>query len=231
MLTAVCFWWTDPAVKHKPRYRYTVRDVEIRRDALRRHLTVPYEFVCVTDRPDQVPEGARAVELDHKVFAPGTRYAKLMLFRRDIASVLGERLFYLDLDAAIVRNIDGIVSREDPLVMLRNVNFGQPRRTFFDTGMLLLSAGVRPDIYEHFNAQHDQRRREDGITTTDQWWISHCVSPANAAWPEGSGVYNASRLDGGCLPGDARIVLFPGKRHLSWTETQEVYPWLQEHYR
>lgn len=231
MLTAVCFWWTDPAVAHKERYNYTARDVEVRRNALRRHLTVPYELVCVTDRPGDVPEGVRAIELDRRVFAPGTRYAKLMLFRRDAARLLGERLFYLDLDAAIVRNIDKTVSRPEKLVMLKNVNYGQPRRTFFDSGMLMLTSGARPDIYEDFDAACDEPRQKDGFSTTDQWWLSERVTQSAPHWDHTDGVLNASLIGGPQLPDDARIVLFPGNRQPSWPQTQKAFPWLKTHYR
>lgn len=231
MLTAVCFWWTDPAVVHKERYRYTARDVEVRRNALRRHLTVPHELVCVTDRPGEVPDGVRAVELDRGVFAPGTRYAKLMLFRRDIAEILGERIFYLDLDAAIVRNIDTITQWGEPLVLLKNANYGRPGRTRFETGMIMLLAGARPDIYEDFGADCDEERRKQGLNTTDQWWISARLSERTPSWDWRDGVLNASLIGGPDLPAHARIVLFPGNRQPSWAKTQKDFPWLKTHYR
>jgi hypothetical protein len=232
MITVVAFWWTDPAVATKTRYQYTAHDVEVRRNALCRHLTVPYEFVCVTDRPQELPDGVRGVAMDPTVFAPGTRYAKLMLFRRGIAGVLGDRILYFDLDAAVVRNIDAIASRPEPLIMFRNANYRVlPRRTLFDTGIMMLDAGARPDIYEKFGPAEDRKRRDRGFSTTDQWWISECVDEDCAVFTNDEGIMNASLIGGPHLPDKARIVLFPGNRHMSWPETQRQYPWLKTHYR
>lgn len=232
MITVVCFWWNDPTVATKSRYRYTAYDVEVRRNALRRHLTVPYEFVCVTDRPGELPDGVRGVEMDPTVFAPGTRYAKLMLFRRGIGGVLGQRILYFDLDAVVVQNIDAIASRPEPLVLFRNANYRiLPRRTFFDTGIMMLDAGARPDIYEQFGPVCDRERRDKGFSTTDQWWISERVGEDCAVFTNEEGVLNASLIGGSELPDNARIVLFPGNRHMSWPKTQEEFPWLRTYYR
>lgn len=236
MLTVCSFWWHDPSVADQERYQYRPRHIEIHRSMFARHLTVPHAYVCVTDRPDLVPGGIRTVPLDRRTFVPGTRYAKLMLFRRDIADLLGERILYVDLDVVVTGSMDPIVDRPEPLVLYRNANWGRPRRTRFNSSMILLTAGVRPDLYEDFDPQRSPAEMAGHGRATDQAWISARVDHDAPYWDHTHGVYNAARLSdigpnvGGALPAGARIVLFMGKREPGMPSVQAKFPWVMEHW-
>jgi hypothetical protein len=196
--------------------------------------------VCITDRPELVDQSIRTVPLDRRTFVAGTRYAKLMLFRRDIAALIGPRVLYSDLDVVLVKNCDPLVQRREPLVLYRNANFGLlPGRTRFNSSLILLDAGVRPDLYEDFDrATSPGRVRGLGHgRATDQAWISSRVDHANPYWDHTHGVWNAMRMsDRGPgvateLPAGARIVLFMGKREPGIARVQEKFPWVKEHWR
>ncbi|MFO7971580.1 MAG: hypothetical protein R6U40_07500, partial [Desulfobacterales bacterium] len=104
-LIVVCFWWFDPYAAKQPRRAYGPRHVEILRNSMARHLTVPHCFVCVTDRPEKLPTDIETAPLDKTTYMENTRFAKLMLFRRDIADIFGgDRILYSDIDNVVVGN-------------------------------------------------------------------------------------------------------------------------------
>lgn len=234
MLTVCSFWWTDPAVADKARYQYAPKEVYLHRAMFARCLREPHRYVCVTDRPEALA-GIETVAIDRTTHVPGTRFAKLMLFRRDIAGLLGERILYTDLDSVGVCDFDPLVCRPEDLVLWRNPNFGVPRRARYNTSILLIRAGRRPEFFERFDKRvhpGELARRWGG---TDQAWISHLASPDEAHWTEADGVYGAGRLGdvaegaGSELPANARIVFFPGNRQPGMAHVQEKHPWIRQY--
>jgi hypothetical protein len=237
-LIVACFWWFDPYAAQLPRRNYGPRHVEILRNSMARHLTVPHHFVCITDHPEKLPSDIETAPLDRTTYMERTRFAKLMLFRRDIADILGgNRILYSDIDNVVVGNMDPVIDRTEPLVLYRNPNWPAKRRARFNTSMILLSGGCRPDLYENINLKKDPQRLRARSGGTDQAWISEQVDHDNPYWDRTHGVYNAMRIgdleNSGIefdLPDDARIVFFPGKRNPSEKETQERWPWIKEHW-
>lgn len=236
-LIVVCFLWHDPQAKCRDIYTYGPDHVRILRDMVKRNLTVPHEFVCVTDRPQQLPD-MRTVDLDRSTFVPGTRYAKLMLWRRDIGEVIGNRILYLDLDCVVTRSLDPVVDRKEDVVLWRNPNFQGPgkRRARYNTSIMLLSAGARPQLYEEFNPRVHPALLRKVWGGTDQAWVSHKLSwDDEAYWTDADGVYGAGRLKdvvpgvGTELPDNARVVFFPGSREPGMKSVQEKHPWIAEY--
>lgn len=234
VLTVVCFWWFDPHGKANHVYIYGADHVVMLKRMVERHLTVPHEFVCVTDKPEKLP-GIRTVKLDRKTWVPGTRYVKLMLWRKDIAEVIGERILYLDLDCVVTRNLDHLVQRDEDVVLWRNPNFGGKRRARYNTSIMLFTAGARPELYETFDPHRHPGELRQKWGGTDQAWISTRCSPEEAYWTDADGVYGAGRLKdivpgvGTTLPENARIVFFPGSREPGMKTVQQLHPWIKEH--
>lgn len=234
MITVASFWWKDQAVAHKARYTYSEADVLALKRSVARFLKQPHRFVCLTD--EKLTSGEiEAIPLDHRTFVSGTRYVKLMLFRPDIASVLGEKILYLDLDSVIVNDLDPIVDRDEDLVLWRNPNFGVPRRARYNTSIMLIRAGKRSEFWTDFDPNKTPAKMSETWGGTDQAWISHRASPEEAHWTSDDGVYGAGRLGdvaagaGTVLPDNARIVFFPGNRHLSQLEVRQKHPWIGEY--
>lgn len=237
-LTVVCFWWVDPAVTGQSRYRYTAEDVAYLAKGVKKHLSVPHEFVCVTDMPDALKdiEGVNTLDIDWTKHVPGTRFVKLMLYRPN-GALAGKRVLYLDLDAVPVRSLDPLVDRGEDLVLFRNPNFGTPRRAFYNTSIILHTCGTRPELWTDFDRLTTPEMLARHWGGTDQAWISHCASREEAHWTDKDGVYGAGRLFNGKmgegvtseLPDNARIVFFPGDRHLREEKVQKQHPWIVEH--
>lgn len=237
MITVVCFLWHDPNGKNNDLYIYGVEHVAKLKRMVDRHLTVPHEFVCITDRPQaEMPEGVRAEPINMATHVPGSRFVKLQLYRPDAEQTLGKRLLCLDLDTVIVRNIDALVDRPEDLVLWRNPNFGGRRRARYNTSIVLLRAGARPEFWRCFDKDRHPQILSAAVGGTDQAWVSHLASSEEAHWTDKDGIYGAGRLLDivpgvqTTLPDNARIVFFPGRREPSMQATQQLHPWIAEHY-
>jgi len=200
-----------------------------------RHLSLDHEFVCVTDRPEEI-DFCRTVVLNKETFVPGTRFVKLMMYRADSKQLIGERILYLDLDCVIVDSLDPIADREEDLVLWRNPNFGAKRRARYNTSIILHRTGTRTELHSCFDKRKHPTILRRQIGGTDQAWISFsCDEVKEAHWTDKQGVYGAGRLRdivdgvGTELPKNARIVFFPGSREPGMAKIQAIHPWKREH--
>lgn len=117
-ITVACVWWGTA---------YPVKYVINLRNMVARHLTIPYEFVCISDR-DDVPEGVRKIptpvpnELcqgkDQGGHSKGW-WAKVGLYKPDLFGD-AKRVLYMDLDIVITGSLDKIVSVQEPFCMIEN---------------------------------------------------------------------------------------------------------------
>lgn len=237
MLTVCCFLWHDPHAKHRALYTYGAGHVRTLRAMVARHLQQPHRFVCVTDGAEDLGD-VETVPLDTTCHVPGARFVKLQLFRPDIGNQLGDRILYMDLDTVIVGGLDVLVDRPEPLVLWRNPNHAPGnRRARYNTSIMLLTAGVRPDLWHDFDRHKTPAMLSQHVGGTDQAWISHRTSADEAHWTDADGIYGAGRLLDivpgvqTTLPANARVVFFPGRREPSMPDIQKLHPWIEAHYR
>lgn len=238
-LTVTCFYWSDPKAKRREFYKYTPEHVYILKRMVKRNLTIPHDFVCVTDKPEQFDEQINTVPLDRKTFIPGTMFAKLMLWRRDIGDIIGgNRILYLDLDCVIIDSLDPIVDRPENVVLWHNPKFKGPtgKRTKYNTSIILLTAGTKPKLYEKFKPKQHPAELKKFCTGDDQGWVSYKLGWDEAHWTDMDGIYTISSLKGWRTPGvttelpeNARIIFFSGKRTPQMEETQAKCPWIRRY--
>jgi hypothetical protein len=156
MITVLCVRF---GTKYGPEY------VERLRNMVARHLTVPYEFVCLTD--DQRPiEGVRSL------IQPNAGYAKpwwhkVHMFDPHLG--LQGKILYFDLDVVIHNSIDKLVAFQD--IEFRGIR--DFNRKFHDNWNMLNSsvmcwpAGLHSDIWTTFTQQPNRAQQLHG----DQDWI------------------------------------------------------------
>jgi len=232
MLEVICFLWFDPHGARNKVYVYDERHVRALKTMVDRHLSVPHEFVCVSDRKI---EGVNTIPIDPASHVPSTRYAKLMMFNPR-GPLAGKRFLYLDLDAVLTASIDPLVTRDEKLVLWRNPNFGVPRRAFYNTSIILHTGGSRPEFWTDFDPGLTPGWLSNMWGGTDQAWVSHRATKHEAHWTDSDGVYGAGRLGdvapgaGTGLPGNARIVFTPGEREPSMPHMRTAHPWIADHY-
>lgn len=229
MLTFVCWKWRDPGTGHRlPSVcSYTAHHVNVLQRMLDRHVSVPHRVVCLTDDPagvecETLPVPTQYAEL-------GGCFRRLWMFSDEAAAVLGERFVSIDLDVVVLDDLAPLFDRPEPLVM----NSYMPGSHWdpdqhVNGGMMLITAGAHPELWEHFTPACGTFRVRDGrrrglCIGTDQAWIRLKLGKTVPRWGAADGVYDA-RFTREVAPRDARIVLFAGRRDPSL----DSRPWVQD---
>lgn len=202
---------------------------------VKKHLTLPHEFVCITDKPElfDLDSDIRAVAMDTSAHAPGKLFAKLWTFAPEAKEIVGKRILQLDLDTIIVGNIDAIVDRDEELVLWRNparVPWENPtkNRALYNTSIVLHTAGSLPHYWGDFDPSRPMVR-------DDQAWISMLAGLSMPYWDATDGLYRIARGDtpgsgvNGHLPDNARIVFAPGSEgKFDHPRVRDANPWIAD---
>jgi hypothetical protein len=156
---------------------------------VRRFLTVPHRFVCLTDDPVGIDDDIETKPLVEKL--PGW-WNKVALFKSQVHDLRGTLLF-LDLDMVIIRNIDELLSYPGKFVAFPTFrNEGE-----FASALLRFEIGRQNRVWDMFEP------RAEGVIQEiygDQNWINACCTVTNCheytrrvreLWPEVT--------PGGCL--------------------------------
>jgi hypothetical protein len=207
VLTVGTWVWGD---KYGPEY------MERLEAGLRRHLTGEYRFrVFRPDREDMHLTGGCLVRL--RMFDPAWQA------RNGIGPE--DRLACIDLDVVVTGSLDPLFERVEPFVILHGGNSLNPCP--FNGSLMMLRGGAYPEAWSDLS-EAALKRVKFYAFPDDQGWLAHKV-PHAAGWKVGqaSGVYAFRKPGwpgGDDLPGDARLVVFPGWRdpqafqHLSWVK-------------
>lgn len=228
-LTVLVFKWHDPAGRHNALYTYDSGYVNRMANMLRRHLSRPYELVCVTDDTAGLDSSIRVIELPSEVAALPGEYRKLYVFHRSLAARIGARVLMLDLDLVIVGPIDELVARAEPFIAWschENTKVGR-----FNTSVVLMDTGAFHDAWDRFEGESSieeiQRLGYDGW---EQDWVSHVVGERGTRWARrGEGIDSFMEVRDGFRP-TTRIVSFNGRRSPAMTQLQAQFPWITQHW-
>jgi len=238
MLTVACYLWTDPVWKHSGTFLYNPGHVRQLQKAVAKNLTIPHEFVCITDKPHafDADRDIRPVPIDRTKHIPGTEYVKLMTFHPLSRELIGERVFQLDLDTVIVGNLDQLVDRGEDVVVWRNptrLPYDNPvvaSRPYYNGSVILHRCGTWPAVW-NFNTKMPNRPRDTQV------WMSQVLGPNAPYWDGNDGIYRLAREDtpgsgvSGELPANARIVTFPGDMGKPWLpEVRKANPWIEKYW-
>jgi hypothetical protein len=157
--------------------RYSRDYVERLRNMVSRHLTVPYEFVCLTD--DSTPiDGVRIIYQPNAGYAKGW-WHKIHMF--DPSLPVSGRILYFDLDIVLINNIDKLISNLDNnfygiLDFTRSV---QPHRQSLNSSVMSWIHGNHCNIWHDFHTFYKSAIRLHG----DQDWIWHLCKREIKFWP------------------------------------------------
>lgn len=201
-LTVACVFVKGP-------YPYTSDYVVRLERMVRRYLSRPFRFVCLTDQPAALPtiETIPITSLEGLVPRNGVGYwNKMRLF--DPAIGLEGRVLYLDLDTLVVADLDPIVDfkavfalttdaflNERPLLDKDRDGRRVVRR--FNGSVMVFDVGVMTEaMFQHWNLDAAQ------LYSTDQDWIAAYakeargmplewfprISQVQPPWPNGTKV-------------------------------------------
>lgn len=152
--------------------------VERLRNMVARHMTIPYEFACLTD--DQHPiEGVRTIYQPNSNYAKGW-WHKVHMF--DPALPISGRILYFDLDIVIHNNIDKLATwHRSEFLGIHDFN-----RAFYANWMNLNSSalawnhGEQQHIWNQFKKSPTEALRLHG----DQDWIWKTSKDRIKFWPK-----------------------------------------------
>jgi len=166
----VCLKWGD---------KYSSEYVNKLNSMVKRHLTLPYEFVCFTDDPDGIDYDIRIEPLPS---LPVTGWwFKPYFFNPEL--VLTGTILFLDLDIIVFKNIDYLFTyNPGKFCIIRDFNRHYIKNyNKFNSSVFRLNTGDHPIVYNEFikNAKSLSTRFRG-----DQDWIRHCVTTDFSYWPD-----------------------------------------------
>lgn len=147
---------------------------------VRRNLTLPFEFVCFTENPQDLDPAIRVEPLP-RIRGIGGWWFKPMFFNPDL-NIKGTILF-LDLDVIVFENIDKLFTyAPGHFCIIRDFNRkNQPHWQKFNSSCFRLETGQHSQVYtEYWRDPEANSRKFHG----DQDWIYHMVKTNFTFWPD-----------------------------------------------
>lgn len=249
MLTIVLWHWGQ---------RYGRQHLVAMQAMLARHLSLPHDIVCITDRPKDLPSGIRPFDIRHTIPKRGdfNCIRRMWLYAGPSKKAaawpghLGDRLLQLDLDVVLTADITPLVDRPDSFVIWKSDSTKKPNRPHgwaYNATVMLLTPGARRDVWDRY---HPDRLRIEQAADRDGWDVRTCSDQAIATyllkddppaiWTAEDGIhaYRAFAGPDGMkdrgLPEGCRIVSFHGRRgarHPGAPELQARSPWIAQHWK
>lgn len=171
-------------------------------NALRRHMSGPHRFFCLTDDPSTLPEGVEPLEPAPNLFG---WWNKMALFKP--GKLPEGQTLYFDLDTVPIGSLDDLASYRGPLIGMRDP-FNKRR-----FGSAIMSWDVRQA--EYLWHAYESAGRPQFDPEGDQAFIESAAPRFTDRWQDFlPGQIVSFKADcvplGGIVPG-ARIICFHGK--------------------
>lgn len=184
---------------------YTIDYVVKLRNMIKRHSTVDYEFVCLTD-VDIDESICKSIKLVREY---NGWWSKIEIFRPDLVKT--GRIVYFDLDTVILKNIDDILTYDYNISALQPWNERNRKNGLCASGMM---AWRNDGSFSFLFSQFDPGKTKK-YSRGDQEYISEILAN-NGTSPEFfqkifSGIYSYKRNCRKGIPKDAQIICFHGR--------------------
>jgi hypothetical protein len=211
---------------------------------VKRNLTLPYRFICLTDDPTGLDAHieTRPLPAFIKIEGPDRAWPKISVFQKELFDIKGRTLF-LDVDVVLTGNIDALFTYPGEFLIIRDWITKMP---IGNSSVFRFEAGAHSGLLDNFlanyvNIQKEVRNEQEYISKElyaankldywpEEWCVSfkyHCMyrCPLNLLYPPEP------------PPETARIVVFHGHpnpidavegntRH--WTRHVHPTPWVAE---
>lgn len=147
IVNVVCMKWGS---------KYTAEDVNILYSMVKRNISIPYRFVCLTDDTSGLLPEIETLDLPY-IKVPEKNdidpWRKLGMFSKQIGDLEGKCLF-LDLDIIIVDNIDCFFSYSDKFSIIEN--WTQQGRNIGNSSVYCFEIGKHTDVLEYYLNNMDE---------------------------------------------------------------------------
>ena len=136
--------------------KYGAKDVNCLYSMVKRHLSRPHRFVCLTDDRQGINPDVECFDMPlidvpkEKDVSP---WRKLGMFSENIADLTGKSLF-LDLDIVIVDNIDCFFSFSNKFTIIEN--WTQAGRGIGNSAVYCFNIGQHADVLNYYNSHTDE---------------------------------------------------------------------------
>ena len=213
---------------------------------VRRHLSRPFRFVCLTDNGkglDPAIESFPLIQLDIPN-GPERGWDKLTTFSNPLYDLKGQALF-LDLDVVIIDSIDCFFDFDAQFPIIKD---WVKKNVTGNSSVYRFTVNAHADILENFRKNHVKIREE---VRNEQEYLSQYVARHDklAYWPKErcrSFKYHCNRKGLGSWfhppepPPQAKIIIFHGKpnppdailgRSGKWYRKILPTPWVAEHWQ
>ena len=157
-LVVACVYWGD---------KYPIGYVERLYNSVKRNLTVPFRFACLTDQEVNIP----GVETYRTKYDWPGWWQKVGLF--DPGLFTGKRVLYFDLDVVICRSIYNLALVADPIALVENFSPNRGRSAHNSSIMVWDSDGPAQAIFREFEKDPDRVMEN---LHGDQCWIWRVMS-------------------------------------------------------
>lgn len=241
----ICMKW---GTKYGPEYVNRLYNM------VKRHLTLDFEMVCLTDDETGIDSNVRCYpipELNLPDGLPERGWKKLTTFKPELYDLKGTALF-LDIDIVIVDNIDAFfeyeAQHEDSVVIIRD--WKKPWRMIGNSSVYRFKVGQNtyPDLLSNFErnfstirneVRHEQAylsnylRQHHHLEYWDKTW---CVSFKYQCMPSSA----MSFIKAPTLPEGAKIIIFHGEINPpdaikggggKWYRHVKPSPWLKKYWQ
>ncbi len=206
-VNVICMKW---GTKYGPDYVNTLYSM------VKRHLTLPFRFVCLTDDTNGFTDGIESFPIPPLDIPDGPErgWDKLVTFTSPLYDLQGQVLF-LDLDVVIVDNIDCFFEFDAEFPIIKD---WVKKDVTGNSSVYRFTANQHQDILDNFKQNHGQVRKDvrneqeylsqyvasqDKLTYwPDDWCKSfkyHCIQRGISQW-----------FKAPVKPADAKIVVFHG---------------------
>jgi len=213
--------------------------VNVLREALRRHVHVDHELVCVTDTPSDICDDVRVLPMPARFSQTPRCRRRMQGYSREFSEAIGRRICHIDLDVVVSGDLTPFVTRPEPIVGYRVGHAG-----VISGSVLLADAGALDGAWQNFAADPDgypaslpERRASDQAMIND--WLK--TQPPIPYWTEADGIvsyYGAGyeRLEHWGvgpnrpnLPANTRLVIL-GSADLEVLDSDR-FEWVRDHWQ
>lgn len=173
---------------------FTKNYVTTLRSMVARILSVPHEFLCLTDRPHLFKnEGISTVEIPSPAYGVFAWWRKLHLFDPSIPQLQSGRCLYLDLDTLVIKDLDQIALLREPMALVADdaPSFhGKGARVTvkrFNSSVMVWDGGKYNSLFTDFKVSVSRRlwgdqdwigeRLGDAVAMPKEWFprLSQCM--------------------------------------------------------
>lgn len=209
----ICMKW---GTKYGPEYVNRLHAM------VKRHLTLDFQMVCLTDDASGIHSEVRCLPIPPLDLPPGSPergWTKLVTFTQDLHGLQGTALF-LDVDVVIVGSLDGFFEQPGRFLIIKDYDrFWNPGRITGNSSVYRFELGAHPDVLDNFRKNFDSIRQR---FRNEQSYLSDYMNRQGllAYWPKAwcpSFKYNcipawpSNFWKEPFIPEGARVVIFHGE--------------------